>query len=277
MSAQTNAGADTSATTGRTAELEFTIDAKVEDVWAAITEAEHLMNWFPLEARVTPGEGGTMFMAWGEEFKGDCTIEVWEPSKRLRTTFMEQPSPDSEPMRTFVDYFLEGDGGVTKLRLVHSGFGEGAAWDAMYNAVSNGWNAELRSLKHYVENHLSQTREVAWAVSPIKSDDEAAWAALLGPDCLGLEGVVTPSAGERYSANGPALGEISGLVLHSKKPGVFVATIDGMDNAFIRVEIERCTGPDPSVWFWVSLYGDSASGAKALKQRIEQTLASLVA
>ena len=263
------------ATTGRTKELEFVINAKVEDVWAAITEADHLKAWFPLNAEVTPGEGGTMRLSWGVEFDGECAIEIWEPNSHLRSTFIE--APEGAAMRTHVDYFLEGDGGVTKLRLVHSGFGEGAAWDAMYNAVSNGWNAELRSLKHYVENHLSKTREVAWAVSPIKCDDEAAWAALLGPDCLGLEGVVMPSAGERYRANGPAMGEISGLVLHSKKPGVFVATIDGLDNAFIRVEIERCSGPDPSVWFWVSLYGDSAAGATAMKQCIEQTLASLVA
>jgi len=275
MSAHANEASAT--TTGRTAELEFTIDAKVEDVWAAITEAEHLMNWFPLDARVTPGEGGSMFMAWGDEFKGDCTIEVWEPNKRLRTTFMEQPSPEGEPMRTYVDYYLEGNGGETTLRLVHSGFGQGAAWDAMYNAVSNGWNAELRSLRHYVENHMSQTREVAWAVSPIEGSDEAAWAALMGLECLGLEGGLPPVAGERYRADGPALGEIGGLVLHSKEPGVFVATIDGLNNAFIRVEIERCSGPDPSVWFWVSLYGDSTSGAKALKQRIEKTLTSLVA
>jgi hypothetical protein len=35
----------------------------------------------------------------------------------------------------YVDYFIESRGGTTVLRLVHSGFGRGANWDAEYDAT----------------------------------------------------------------------------------------------------------------------------------------------
>lgn len=262
---------------GRTAELEFEINAPVEQVWEAISEAKHLMNWFPLEARVNPGEGGTMFMAWGEAFQGECEIEVWEPNKRLRTTFMDNPSGGGEPMRTFVDYYLEGKGGVTKLRLVHSGFGKGAAWDALYDGVSRGWNAELRSLRHYLENHFGERRHVAWSVKPFAQSESELWPRLMGPEGLGVGSYETLKAGDRFRADGPAMGAISGTVLHVQPNGVFVATVDELDNAWMRVELERCSGPDPSVWFWVSLFGDSSGKAETLTGRIGGALDALVA
>lgn len=261
--------------TGRTAELEFEINAKVEDVWAAITEAEHLASWFPMTARVEPGKGGTMFMAWGDEFQGSCTIEVWEPGHHLRTTFME--GAEGEPMRTHVDYFLEGKGGVTTLRLVHSGFGEGAKWDTLYDGVSRGWAAELRSLKHYMEHHFGERRGVAWAVVPFEKKESEMWSLLMGARCLGIGSVDSLGAGDRFHADGPALGSINGTVLLAVKPGVLVGTIDELNNAFFRVELERCSGPEPAVWFWVSAYGASGAEAKEMTARINGVLTKLIA
>ena len=34
-------------------------------VWKALAEAEELARWFPLEARVTPGVGGSIWLSWG--------------------------------------------------------------------------------------------------------------------------------------------------------------------------------------------------------------------
>lgn len=43
----------------RRIEKEIEINAPLEDVWKALTDANELARWFPLEARVTPGPGGT--------------------------------------------------------------------------------------------------------------------------------------------------------------------------------------------------------------------------
>ncbi|MCB9838429.1 MAG: SRPBCC domain-containing protein [Phycisphaeraceae bacterium] len=261
---------------GRTAELEFEINAGVEDVWAAITEAEHLMNWFPLTAEVEPGPGGSMLMTWGDAFKGECRIEVWEPNMRLRTTFLDSPNSEGEPMRTYVDYYLEGRGGVTTLRLVHSGFGEGAAWDTLYDAVSRGWAAELRSLRHYIENHFGRRRAVAWVVQPFESSESEVWSKLVSDRCLGLKGLDSLGQDDRYHADGPALGSISGRALLVEKDGAFAGTIDELNDGYFRMEIEHCSGPGPSVWFWVSGYGVPQSEMDGLTERIKRTLGSLI-
>ena len=53
---------DTRSATGR-----IELHASPEAVWKALTDAAELVRWFPLEARVEPGEGGSIFMSWKNE------------------------------------------------------------------------------------------------------------------------------------------------------------------------------------------------------------------
>ena len=46
-------------------DLSIEIDASPEAVWRAISDGEELGRWFPLEAEVVPGVGGTVTVAWG--------------------------------------------------------------------------------------------------------------------------------------------------------------------------------------------------------------------
>src|SRR5687768_3774184 len=77
------------AAVGRTVRGEVEIDAPVERVWQALTVADELMRWFPLDARVEPGAGGSIFMSWNNEFSGASQILDWEPPRLLRTTWGE--------------------------------------------------------------------------------------------------------------------------------------------------------------------------------------------
>ena len=138
-----------------------------DEVWRALTQAEELVRWFPMEARVTPGVGGTMLWNWGEGQDWESRIDVWEPGRRLRLVAgrcpaLRHPGPAlaagmSEPARIAMEFTLETHRGKTRLRLVHSGFGEGAAWDTEIEGISEGWQAELRSLRHYLERHRGRT------------------------------------------------------------------------------------------------------------------------
>ena len=49
----------------RRLEKEIEIAVPIEEVWKALTDANELARWFPLEARVTPGLGGNIFVSWG--------------------------------------------------------------------------------------------------------------------------------------------------------------------------------------------------------------------
>ena len=43
------------------AKAEIDVTAPASEVWKALTNADELRRWFPLEARVMPGVGGKVF------------------------------------------------------------------------------------------------------------------------------------------------------------------------------------------------------------------------
>jgi uncharacterized protein YndB with AHSA1/START domain len=81
-------------------------------VWKALTESKELVRWFPLDARVTPGVGGKIFLSWGPNCEGEAEIVAWEPGKKLA----------SKDNFALMEWTLEARGGKTLLRLVQSGF-----------------------------------------------------------------------------------------------------------------------------------------------------------
>lgn len=117
----------------RVVEREITLDAPSAAVWKALTDAAELMRWFPLEARVSPGRGGAVWMRWDDAYDAESAIDIWEPERHLRIRF-----PHERAMHLATDYYLEGRGGGTVLRVVTSGFGAGGlgtvAVDARYTA-----------------------------------------------------------------------------------------------------------------------------------------------
>jgi uncharacterized protein YndB with AHSA1/START domain len=65
-------------TKGRTRQIEkkIQINVPVEAVWKALTDAQELMRWFPLDAKVEPGKGGSIWISWGPPYEGGCKIEI---------------------------------------------------------------------------------------------------------------------------------------------------------------------------------------------------------
>jgi uncharacterized protein YndB with AHSA1/START domain len=58
-------------------------------VWHALVDANELRRWFALEARVTPGPGGSIWLSWDDQFEGECPIRIWEPPHHLQTAWPE--------------------------------------------------------------------------------------------------------------------------------------------------------------------------------------------
>jgi uncharacterized protein YndB with AHSA1/START domain len=257
-----------SARQGREVEAEITINAPVEAVWKALTDAEELTRWFPIQAEVTPGEGGRQWLSWGEELAGESRIEIWEPHRHLRTVAPEQPwsaeAGEVAPLRIAVDFYLEGRGGMTVLRLVHSGFGEGADWDTEYESVRSGWQLELRGLRHYLERHHGTPRRVAWVEWTVPFSKEEAWkklAAMAPP---------LPTAkwkeGDAYRVEAVTGDVFAGVVQNLDPPKGFSGTIESLNGSLLRLLAEKLGG-ETSVWFWLSAYGVGEAELRGFEER----------
>jgi uncharacterized protein YndB with AHSA1/START domain len=148
---------------------EIEIDATPDQVFRAVSEAEEIKRWFAPIARVDPRVGGEYFISWGPGMEGaPSTITIYEPGRRFaaakeRSTpygadASAQPGP---PLTIVVDYQIEAiAGGKTLLRLVHSGFGQGAGWDNEFEATRTGWTEFMQALKRMLEERRN-TNQVA--------------------------------------------------------------------------------------------------------------------
>jgi uncharacterized protein YndB with AHSA1/START domain len=259
----------------RVIETQIEIDAPVETVWKALTEPEELTNWFPLEARLTPGVGGSLFYSWGGDLQGDNRIEVWEPNRHLRTTWFE---PASEtPDRLMVDYMLESHGGKTVLRLVHSGFGADAKWDEEYDGINRGWTVELLNLRHYLECKLGKKRHVAFVRVGIDLSFPQAWERLWSADGLLAQGEMPgPNEGDRYAFTTAQGDRLEGRTLAFIPPNDFSGTVENLNDAVFRAAVEKC-GAGPEALFWLSSWDMSTEQVEEIGGRWKELLTALMA
>lgn len=175
----------------RQAEVTIEIAASLDEVWAALTEADQLTRWFPLEASVRPGVGGETRWSWDDAWTWVSEIDRWEPGVALRLLNREQrpfdtdgrelPAGQVSAATLAMEFTLATRAGKTILTLVHSGFGRGAAWDDEFDGVSVGWQFELRSLQHYLERHRGRRRRAGLARVAAPVSQAEAWRRLLGP------------------------------------------------------------------------------------------------
>lgn len=247
--------------------VEIAIDAGEEAVWRAIAEGEELKRWFTLDARVTPGAGGSVWLSFGEGMDWETPIEIWEPKRRLRTV-------DPAPSTLAVDYYIESRGGQTVLRLVHSGFAADA-WEDEIETMTNGWRSFLAILKNYLEHHRGEPREVAYfrhPVVPLPRQD--AFQRML--TAFGFDPGATMRAGDRFDVTTKSGDRFAG-VIDVIAPGVNLSgRVENWNDSFLMIEIEPGRGQcRPAAWF--SLYGPSGKDAPALQERLQALVSSAFA
>jgi uncharacterized protein YndB with AHSA1/START domain len=254
------------------------IAAPVESVWKAISDPRELERWFPLQARVTPGEGGEVFMSWGPPWEGGSRIDAWEPGRRLRTRgFLEHGDA------SMVEYTLEARGGKTVLRLVHSGFAKGGDWeDELFGGTERGWRYELRSLRHYLERHPGRDRVVAWPKAPVRGTAAEAWRHLLGREGLVREGRIDGLAeGDRYRAVAATGDVFEGTVVVNDPPHEFAGTVAGLNDALLSLRTHEAGGPKEKdghvACLFLSTWNVPRKDVEALGERWRRLLDELAA
>ncbi len=252
---------ETKASAGRAIEIEARIAAPAEAVWRALTESAQLRSWFAPDARVEPGEGGSIWMSWGAGVEGTAMIEVWEPNAHLR--LVEQWAG----ARTTIDWFITAESGEqTVLRLVHSGFGDDAEWDDFYEGTLSGWSYFVRHLQIYLERLRGMTRTMLKQRRAMKVPRELAWRHMLA--CAGVAAASIADAGavvdlvfgtERTKA----------VVEVARAPGVLGLRLPEHGDAMLMVELE----PGGESWhcgIWLSTYGLPDAQQERLRKALDR-------
>lgn len=253
------------------------IAAPRDAVWNAITNDVELRRWFPTEARIDPRVGGELVWGWKGLHTWVQKIDIWEPGTRLRTRY-DSPVEDGRGGRVplFVDFLLEGSGGKTTLRLVHSGFGPESSFDGEYDGISRGWPVELESLRLYLERHAGMDRQLAWRTMSIDVAPDEAWRRLTSDQGLACGPKLDElRAGEKFRFRTAAGDLFEGHALHCHRRE-FSGVASSHGDGFIRIAVERCTG-EPMVWLWLATYGQPQANIEALAQRWDAMLHGLFA
>ncbi|GAB4403761.1 MAG: hypothetical protein OHK0021_16360 [Bryobacter sp.] len=241
---------------------EIEIDALPEDVWKLLTEAEGIMRWFAPEARVEPGPGGKIFMSWGPGIEGEAPIHLWEPGKAFG---WKEEHPGRPPR--MIEFFLEGAGGKTKLRLVQSGFGIGAEFDDEYDAINGGWRTFLASLAYGVAHHgmspCTQVAKMTMGPGPRETwEQRFAQRLSLAPAFADL------TVGASFQADLPHLGPVQGQRLSPDKPGYYLLTLDSLHHSALALFFEKF-GDQYAITTQCFLYGPARDQADQARQPLE--------
>ncbi|HJU64684.1 MAG TPA: SRPBCC domain-containing protein [Gemmatimonadaceae bacterium] len=265
--ARSGSASTSPATANRSVSREIEIAAPPTVVWKALTDAEELVRWFPMHARVEPGAGGSIRMSWDNVSELDDTrIDVWEPERHLRTM-----GRTGSWVGIVTDYHLQAGGPGTVLRVVSSGFGRGEDWDSLLDAFGSGWDFELRGLRHYLERHRGKSRTAVWARARYGCTDGEAWKRLAGEGgWLGASGLRDLREGERWAATTMTGDRLSGAVHSWYPPRQFSGTVTELGDALLRVHLY-----DGSAYLWLSTYELPVDTVRSLQESWQRSLTAL--
>jgi uncharacterized protein YndB with AHSA1/START domain len=143
--------------------LEMRTSASPQQAWEAWADPAKLSQWFTDGARGEATPGSTMYWIF-ERFGYEIPYEVVDaiPGKLLA---LGGQLPGRPPF--LLEVSIEREGGETVLRLVNSGFLDGAAkWDEEYDGVASGWEMSLGLLRYYLEHHFGEPKRTFLLIEP---------------------------------------------------------------------------------------------------------------
>jgi uncharacterized protein YndB with AHSA1/START domain len=137
-------------------EREIVIAAPRERVWAVLTEAEHVAQWFGDSAEIDLRPGGKAAFGWSEHGRHEAIVERVEPPQFFSYRWARKG--DVAPGRgeaTLVEFTLTVHDEGTLLRVVETGFDSLSLPEDERATASEentqGWISELGELREYAE------------------------------------------------------------------------------------------------------------------------------
>ena len=184
----------TEQSTPRTIDLSVEVEGTPEEVWAAIATGPGISSWF-VPTTVEEREGGrtTSIFGPGPEMSIPGRVAAWEPPHRVLFAGAE-----GDQGLAF-EWLVEArEGGSCVVRLVNSGFGSGAEWDAQYDGLEQGWRLFLKNLQLHLAHFRGQAGRAMQPMATWAGDQATVWAAVT--DALGIP--AAPAPGERIVSSG---------------------------------------------------------------------------
>lgn len=126
--------------------FERQIAVSPEQVFRAFTHATALRDWLANDASAQLRPGGYLYLFWNDGYSATCPIKHYLPPKELEFDWF---SPQ-DPGQTRVQIVLTAQDQNTHLKLVHGGFGEGAAWEQNRQEKEHAWEASLENLESFL-------------------------------------------------------------------------------------------------------------------------------
>jgi uncharacterized protein YndB with AHSA1/START domain len=257
---------------GRIMRVDMRATATPEQVYEAWADPEKIAHWFPDKADGKAEAGATITWIF-DKFNYQIPYEVLraEPGKRFAIRWNPPPGMNAG----ILEVTIAKESGETVLRLVNSGFREGAEWNDEYEGMDSGWRMSLALLKHYVENYFGTPRSSFLAMKPAQYSTERLLP--LHRTSVGLEKWLTThgsfgEAGEKFTLSLKEGGSVTGRVLAKTK----TETALGWDEIRGVLELKAfSTGPQKMVGVHGCGWGLSAARAMEIEEQMERALGRL--
>ena len=233
----------------RTIKLEVEVVGTPEEVWQAIATGPGISSWYvPHVVEEREGGAATASFGAGPEMQIPGRVAAWEPPRRIVFD-----GGEGVPGLAF-EWLVEArEGGTCIVRLVNTGFGSGADWDAQYDGLAEGWLLFLSNLKLHMLHFRGQSASSMLPMAMWTGTRHDVWLRLmrlLGPP-------LTPEIGRRIEIVAPDSASLAGtivdaadhrlaLLLDHPAPGTAIIAAEG-------------TGDHTGVSIWSYLYGDDAA------------------
>ncbi len=144
----------------RAIDKEVVITATLEQAWASWTTREGIRSFFAPDAVIEARPGGAFHIhidpgaADGMRGADSMRYLALQPMKMLSFDWNAPPHlPEARAQRTFVVLRFEALGDKsTRIRLHHTGWGDGGEWDKAYAYFDRAWGNVLRNLQKRFES-----------------------------------------------------------------------------------------------------------------------------
>jgi uncharacterized protein YndB with AHSA1/START domain len=144
----------------RAIDKEIVVPAPIEAVWQAWTSNAGIESFFAPEAQVDARVGGPFHIHFdplaqpGMKGADDMRFLALQKPTMLSFDWNAPPNlPQARLQRTFVVVRLaDVDGRSTRVRLHHTGWGDGGEWDQTYAYFDRSWGNVLGNLKKRFES-----------------------------------------------------------------------------------------------------------------------------
>jgi uncharacterized protein YndB with AHSA1/START domain len=243
---------DTSAT--RAVNLDIEVPGTPEEVWEAVASGPGITAWF-VPARVDGRPDGTVELDFGPGLGVETArITTWDPPRR----FVAEVAGEGRP--TFAtEWLVEArDGGTCVVRLIQSGFGSGADWDAEYEATEAGWRLFLYNLRLYLTHFPGQPCSSVLVNGKAAGPEDRAFGELAA--ALGLP--AGARVGERVAATAPGAPSLAGVVERAE-PNMLTLLLEKPAPGVGFVAAEPTGDGSAYASVYAYLFGDGAQEAAA--------------